>query len=146
MGQKRSHRSDLEPAKWDWRAISDVERANWEWRAFWSDAAAAPSLDEVLGHPGRGKLNRFVDRYLVVETCQDNIKVRKGNLQAKQLIKQYDQFEAYRPKQKFTFPLSKRELSGIFPSLSGPDGALPAPRKSSRRSPSSGTSRGATTC
>src|SRR5919198_5743918 len=111
MGQKRSLRSDVKPAKW-------------EWRAFWLDAATAPLAAKVLGKPGRCKHRRFVDRYLVAGTCRDNIKVRKSTLQVKQLIDQHDHFEAYRAKRSFSFPLSKRELSGIFPRLPGPDRTL----------------------
>src|SRR5919108_194321 len=111
MGQKRSPRSDVEPAKW-------------EWRAFWLDSATAPAAEKVLGKPGRCTHTRFVDQYLVVGTCRDNIKVRKSTLQVKQLVDEHDHFEAYRPKQSFAFPLSKRELSVIFPRLPGPDREL----------------------
>jgi hypothetical protein len=126
MGQKRSPRSDVEPVKGDWRAFSDVEPAKWEWRAFWSDAATAPPVDQVLGEAGGCKRQRFVDRYLVVDSCRDNIKVRKSTLQVKQLVDEHDHFEAYRAKRSFSFPLSKRELSGIFPRLPGPDRDLSA--------------------
>jgi hypothetical protein len=111
MGKKRSPRLSVDPVKW-------------EWRAFWPNAATPPSMDKLLKRTRRCKHSRFADHYLVIEASPDNVKVRKGRLQVKQLVERHNHYRAYRRKQKFTFPLDRRELVGIFPRLMRADRAL----------------------
>jgi hypothetical protein len=98
-----------------------AQAARWEWRAFWSSAATAPSIEEVLEKPARSEYSRLTDRYLVIDTRLDNFKIRNDSLQVKQLIEQYDRFEAYRHKQSFPFPIVGRELLPVLPRLREPD-------------------------
>jgi hypothetical protein len=100
---------------------SQPPRARWEWRAFWSTPAPGLSMHEVLVKPARCRRKRLIDRYLVINSRQDNIKVRNCRLEVKQLVEQYDRFEAYRRKQRYPFPLAAREVMDLFPRLSEPD-------------------------
>jgi hypothetical protein len=100
----------------------NARRAEWEWRAFWLSADTAPLIYEVFANPARCERDQFADAYLVIDTRQDNIKVREDSLQVKQLIEQYDRFQAYRHKQTFRFPVATGKLLEIFPRLSRSEG------------------------
>ena len=107
-------------------ARSQPPRAQWEWRAFWSSPAPGLSMHEVLVKPAQCRRTRLIDRYLVIHRRQDNIKVRNGRLEVKQLVEQYGRFEAYRRKQRYPFPLAARAVLEIFPRLSEPERRFPA--------------------
>ena len=81
-------------------------------------------MHEVLVKPAQCRRTRLIDRYLVIDRRQDNIKVRNGRLEVKQLVEQYGRFEAYRRKQRYPFPLAARAVLEIFPRLSEPERAF----------------------
>jgi hypothetical protein len=90
-------------------------------------------MHEVLVKPAQCRRTRLIDRYLVIDRRQDNIKVRNGRLEVKQLVEQYGRFEAYRRKQRYPFPLAARAVLEIFPRLSEPERRFPASPSSRRR-------------
>jgi len=99
---------------------------NWEWRAFWGEespelAPVGPIADQPVADY---KMTRVTDRYLLIPERRDNIKVRKGGLEVKQQIETYRQFQAFRPKQVFKFPIRADGMTEIFPRMYGLDDTI----------------------
>ncbi len=94
---------------------------NWEWRAFWTEDTPvfAPASTLARRPTEDYKRTRVTDRYLLVPERRDNIKVRKNGLEVKQQIETYRQFQAFRPKQVFKFPIRADGMTEIFPRMYG---------------------------
>ncbi len=92
-------------------------KTTWEWRAFW------PADDAVDIPLSFGRLKDKVDRaeeknldvYLFVHGKRDNIKFRGEGLKVKPIIEAFDEFSAFAPSEKITFPTKASVLAAIFP-------------------------------
>ncbi len=92
-------------------------KTTWEWRAFW------PALDAVeiplsFGHV-KSRMDdaeeKNLDVYLFVHGKRDNIKFRGEGLKVKPIVEAFDEFSAFAPSEKISFPTKASVLSSIFP-------------------------------
>ncbi len=92
---------------------------SWEWRAFWPGDGVQP---EPIGRIAESTLSNFTrertdDQYILTNRSRDNIKMRKGGMQIKQLLQSYNSFQAFRPKRNLDFPFKASKLADSFPEL-----------------------------
>lgn len=94
-------------------------RHTWEWRCFWAaDASVAlPEALELVGTSDFGLEEMNRDIYLFVHGRRDNIKFRGKGLKVKPVIEAFDEFCAFGPSCKVSFPSNAQALSSIFPRL-----------------------------
>ncbi|PWR21496.1 GOLPH3/VPS74 family protein [Zavarzinia aquatilis] len=92
-------------------------RTTWEWRAFWpaEDAVEIPlSFGRVTDRLDRPE-EENLDIYLFVHGKRDNIKFRGEGLKVKPIVEAFDEFSAFAPSEKVSFPTKASVLSAIFP-------------------------------
>ncbi len=59
------------------------------------------------------------DKYLLVENCPHNIKLRNGSLQIKKFLDTHNGYQIFAPKKSLRFPFSSDSLVDILPEMKG---------------------------
>ncbi|MDJ0717329.1 MAG: hypothetical protein QNJ54_24445 [Prochloraceae cyanobacterium] len=92
----------------------------YEWRIFWSDVDLIPPLKQMfmLQIPQK-KQSWGRDKYLLVENCPHNIKVRNGLLQIKKFLDTYNGYQIFAQKKSLRFPLSSDSLADVLSEMKG---------------------------
>ncbi len=92
----------------------------YEWRVFWSDVELIPPLKQIfMLQMLQNNQSWSKDKYLVVEGCTHNIKLRQGSLQVKKLLDTWDGYQIFAPKKSLRFPFPLESLADVFIQMKG---------------------------
>ena len=61
------------------------------------------------------------DKYLLVENCPHNIKLRNDSLQIKKFLDTHNGYQIFEPKKSLRFPLSSESLADVLPEMKSKD-------------------------
>lgn len=94
-------------------------KTTWEWRAFWPEGETVelPASWSVISDTVAVKEEVNVDNYMFVRGKKDNVKTRGRGLKVKPVLEAFDEFIAFGPSAKFSFPEKPLSLSVFFPRL-----------------------------